>query len=198
MNQIKHFFLRFFECQNLFEISIKKLDNIAISNRFIFKIITIDEIKYFKQISIPEFRGSPYFELVQKRLLSSSNEYICLAIIDKEKDKLAYSCWLRFQSFLEEKLKMQIDIKKHEAFFFDAYAIPDYRGYGLHTYMMIQRINYCSENKICKAYIAIQCFNTAALKVKNKLKFNLKKRRVYYKKGSIKHFIKLLYNKLIK
>ena len=198
MNQISRLFLRFFECQNLFEISISKHNIPSISNKFVFDIISIDKLEYFKQISIPEYRGNAYYETVKKRLQNNSNEFVCLAIIDKVENRIAYSCWIRFTSFFDDKINMYIDMQENEAFFFDAYSFPEYRGKGLHYHMMVQRINFCNDNNIQKAFIGIQCFNVAALKVKDKLKYKQITRNCYSKKSSCKLFIQLLLNKFIK
>jgi hypothetical protein len=188
MNPIQHLFLRFFDCQNLFEVFIKRINETIIDDRF--RFIILNQNKAFYLDDLIEFRGAEYAKKARKRL-NEPSKYTCLAIVNEE-DRLCYSCWIKNFSFYEDKLNLKINLKKDQVYFFDDFTIPKFRGKGLHKYMMIKRINYTFENGGTSALITIQCFNAPALKVKNQLKFRLVKRKKKYKSGSFSRYLKIL------
>ena len=168
MNIIKKNILRFFDIEYLYCIDTSCLKNKLINDCFFMKEIKREDINYLKLVF--NYRGEKYKQKVNE-YLDKPDEFTGFFINYNNSDLAAYTCWIRKKTFYEPKIKRNIKLSCNEAFFTDAYCVPEYRGNGLHSYMMNERINYCFNNKISKAYILIQAFNTPALQVAKRLKY---------------------------
>lgn len=120
---------------------------------FALKILTnINDISNL-QLVIEE-RGAEYKKILEERL--SSKKFICFSFMDDLNNNVAYTRWLRTDSFTHERYKKRIDLKEGEAFTLDSYTCNNYRGKGLHKEMNIRMLNYCkSELKLQTIYMVI-------------------------------------------
>tara|TARA_B110000438_G_C15733466_1_gene615216 strand:- start:476 stop:1018 length:543 start_codon:yes stop_codon:yes gene_type:complete len=175
-------------------MKIYSLKNKMINDSFFMEEIKKEDINRLNLVF--KYRGEKYKKKV-KEYLDKPDEFIGLFIYDNNSDVSAYTCWIRTKSFYESKIRRNIKLSCNEAFFTDAYCVPEYRGNGLHSYMMKERINYCFNNNINQAYIVIQAFNTPALKVAKRLKYKKMSTSIIYNKGSIIYYSKAFIKKIL-
>ena len=194
MNIIKKNILRFFDIEYLYCVDTSLLKNKIVNDFFVVKEIKREDINRLKPVF--SHRGERYKQKVIK-YLDKPDEFIGLFMYDNNSDVSAYTCWIRTKSFYESKINRNIELSRNEAFFTDAYCVPEYRGNGLHSYMMKERINYCFNNNINQAYIVIQAFNTPALKVAKRLKYKKMSTSIIYNKGSIIYYSKAFIKKIL-
>jgi GNAT superfamily N-acetyltransferase len=176
MKKLKKFILKFIDIQNLYAISVKDFKVREMDKRFDFRLIKEENLENLKLIV--DKRGADYKKLVSERL-QSKDEFAGIGVFDKETGLFVYTCWIRFKSFYESKMRRKIEINENEGFFFDAYCHPDFRGNGFHGFMLNERIKYCFRAQKSKAFIIIQGFNTPALKLRKKYQYKLVKK--YYR-----------------
>ena len=195
---LKKYITRFFEFADYYCIDLgKKSENFPEQQIIGFEFIVVNEKLHKQLITFNHVRGEKYVLVVQDRL--SSGQYNCFAFIEKSSGKIAYTRWLCINEFLSDILKESLEFKPYEAFTLDSYTPLEYRGKGLHKEMNVRMLNYLkSQTEITKVYMVIRWFYPYLHKVVKDLGYIKLRSKIYYKKGSIKQFIKLLYNKLIK
>lgn len=136
-----------------------------------------------------------YLSIVAERLKDSSG-FVGFAYIDKERNDLAYSCWINLSSgYFVTELNRRIDYGTQTALFEDDQVYEPYFRIGLHQSMMIERIQYCKKHNIDDIFIVIHCRNTPALNTIKK--FNFKRINlvpVYYRRGSFSYTLSKIRN----
>ena len=188
-------FLRIFDLQYFFKINIKEQNVFFDKKKFIVKLMDSDELENLTLVL--NERGLKYKQLI-KNYLNRPDNFTNLICKDLESNEIVYTCCIRKKPFFETKINDFIKLNKNEAFFTDAYCVKKYRNNGLHSMMMKQRINYCLENDIKKAFIVIQAFNNPALSLSRKLYFKKIKTYIKYNHGSISYYLNRFFNKYIK
>lgn len=99
-------------------------------------------------------RGPNYRKVIIERL--ESKTFLCFSFIEKSTGKLAYSRWLRFDSFYHDGYRKKILLSDKEAFTLDSYTPIEFRSKGLHKEMNKRMLNYC-KSILClnKVYMVI-------------------------------------------
>jgi len=130
-----------------------ELFNEKILDKYSFEIIN-DISDLPKLNSLFNERGEVFRSVVKERLLSGN--FLCFCFIEKESRKMAYTRWLRKDSFYHEKLKEIVELAEDEAFTMDSYTLREFRGQGLHTEMNKRMLNFCkNEMNVSKVYMVI-------------------------------------------
>ncbi len=167
-------FNKVFRCYKLYSLELdketKNFNLITEISDFEIKILTLMDTHYFNNINL--YRKG-YKQIVMKRL--SNENYICMILLDKKKNKLAYFNWIKKRQHILSEIGETLILNPREYLFLDDYTLPAYRGRGLHTYMMNERLKYCLENDANRVYILIMCFNTRAIRTIEKYGFRIKK-----------------------
>tara|TARA_B100000427_G_scaffold270675_1_gene237382 strand:- start:776 stop:1390 length:615 start_codon:yes stop_codon:yes gene_type:complete len=186
--------LRFLDIEYFFSIPVKDFTNNIDCKKFIVKEIDYNDLDNFKLFF--KERGISYKKTILK-YLDNKDEFVCLIVKDLNTNNVVYSCCIRNKTFFEPKINKLIELKNNEVFFTDAHCIKEFRKQGLHSIMMRNRIRYCYDNDINKAYIVIQAFNKPAIKLGKKLNYNFIEYFIKYNSGSISYYFKRLINKII-
>lgn len=152
------------------------------------KIEKIPEIKEWNLIS--KYRGNNYLQTVKDRL-KSKKEYTGFLVKRRDNREIIALSWIRFKSFYEDKLRTRIDLTRSDAFFYDAYCVPEFRGNKLHYQMMVIRMNFCFKKGFKNGYTVVSHFNKASLKTIKRLNFKKIASKTYFRSGLIKQFIKI-------
>tara|TARA_B100001059_G_scaffold43638_1_gene35962 strand:- start:21727 stop:22326 length:600 start_codon:yes stop_codon:yes gene_type:complete len=194
MDIIRKNILRIFDIEYFFSIKIQSHKTKFNVDRFVVKFMNVEELENLNLV-VNE-RGLKYIQNV-KNYLKKPDTFIGLICKDVSSNCIVYCCWIRKKSFFETKINEFVKLNINEAFFTDAYCVKKYRGNGLHSMMMKQRINYCFENDIKKAFIVIQAFNNPALSLSRKLYFKKIKTFIMYNHGSISYYLNRFFNKFI-
>jgi len=191
---IKKNILRIFDIEYFFSIPVKDFQNNIDCKKFLVKKIDYNDLDNFKLFF--NERGINYKKTILK-YLDNKDEFVCLIVKDLNTNNVVYSCCIRKKTFFEPKINKRIELKNNEVFFTDAHCIKEFRKQGLHSSMMKNRISYCYDNDIYKAYIVIQAFNKPAIKLGKKLNYNFIEYFIKYNSGSISYYFKRLINKII-
>lgn len=125
---------------------------------FDYNIVTLNFTNFLECCKYDKERFSNiYIKQLQERFLQKDSGYICYGII-REDVVIAYS-WtsLTFVPRYDEKLD------KNDAFIFDVYTHPDYRGKGLFPKLLDYQINELNKAGKRRALACIDIFNRASL-----------------------------------
>ena len=123
----------------------EKENNIAIDKKFELKIIEDNKSHYFDKILLPQ----EYLEIIKSRL--KSEYFVCFAVIDTEKDQLAYYSWINLSPryWVREVNQFYFFGRSKSCLFEDDNTLVCYRVYKLHSYVIRERINYFLRNIYC-------------------------------------------------
>ena len=125
---------------------------------FDYNIVTLNFTNFLECCKYDKERFSNiYIKQLQERFLQKDSGYICYGII-REDVVIAYS-WtsLTFVPRYDEKLD------KNDAFIFDVYTHPNYRGKGLFPKLLDYQINELNKAGKRRALACIDIFNRASL-----------------------------------
>jgi hypothetical protein len=130
-------------------------------------MISREDVILFEDLNLK----SEYLSVLKNRLDNES--FYCFGIIDKEKSQLVYYSWINCSNnyLIKEVNKTYNFSSTKSCLFEDDNTKYNYRGLGLHSYVMIKRINFCLEYGIKKIYIIIDPNNLPAIKTIKKLGF---------------------------
>lgn len=128
--------------------------------------INIDKkilIRIATPLDVPNFENivSPQKLKIFSKLFKEGK--ICLVALDK--DKIIYYSWISFEQ------KSFVGLKDKEAYFFDSYTIPKYRGLNIHTRATAGRLKFVRQKGYNNALAMVSSGNTPALKALNNLGF---------------------------
>lgn len=194
---IINFINRFFEFADYYKLDLDEIHLFRNKNKFKkFEFILAPKEMYSKIIDFNYSRGEAYVKIVKDRLSSSIDS--CFIVIDRKKNKIAYTRWLRIDTFYSSVLNEHLKFNDNEALTYDSYTSIEYRGQGLHKQMNIEMLYYIKNNtKIKKVYIIIKWFYPYLHKIVKNIGYKKIKTEFYYKRGSFVQFLKILYRKLI-
>ena len=154
-------------------VGIKNLRDV--DNKYNIKIVSNGDADLLKEYS-DKNRSKGHFERNIKPRLKDQKKHIGIAVIDKLKNKLAYLCWISFDSKIDTGMHYKFELKNNEAYLFDGDCVPEYRRQGLHQRLMQERINYCINKGIKNMYISIYRNNYKAINNLKKYDFKIYKR----------------------
>jgi RimJ/RimL family protein N-acetyltransferase len=151
---------------------------------FEFKILTLNDLYYFKQWE-DKIR---YLELYETRL--QNPDYYCFAVIDVSTDQLAHYSWVNnTDHYFIKEINTSYDLKQNrQVLFEDDNTKEAYRGQKIHTFVMSKRIEFSKKIGATKIFIEIYPRNTVALNTAKK--FGFKRRNInpfYLRAGSISY-----------
>ena len=169
MELFMRIFNKFFLCYKIytFKINTKLLNikTIVFETDFEIKILTIEDIDSFDYVE--KYRKG-YKHIAFNRL--SNQNYICLGLFDNTSNRLAYFNWIKKHEHFLHEINTQLNLKTNEALLLDDYTLPGYRGCGLHSYMMNERLKYCQQIGLNSVHVLIMCFNQKAIQTIQKYK----------------------------
>ena len=156
-------------------------------SRFDYNIVTLNFTNFLECCKYDKERFSNiYIKQLQERFLQKDSGYICYGII-REGVIIAYS-WtsLIFVPRYDEKLD------KNDAFIFDVYTHPDYRGKGLFPKLLDYQINELNKVAKRRALACIDIFNRASLHAFKKNGFTeISKYYMWIKDGIVHSTLKM-------
>ena len=191
---IRKIFEFYFKYYGFYSLQIKSFTPIfnvnhqEIERQFSFKILTSADLGYLEQTAI-----APNYVSSYSNRLNADSGFLCFALIDIKNNQLAYYSWINSNnSYLVKEINQIFDFKSINSVLLEGdYTFETYRGKGLHTYMMQKRLEYCFQNKIEQAFIAIHLRNNVALRVIGKFGFKQKNLiPFYYRSGTATYTIK--------
>ena len=146
------------------------------------KIISIDKEKFFKYIPKDSDRFSNiYINQLRERFEMDDSEYKCYGII-KNNFIVAYS-WTSLKSVPRYKEKLKVE----DAFIFDVYTHPDFRGQGLFPALLEYQIDELKNIGKKRALACIDIFNRSSLHAFKKAGFDEISKYLMWKKKGIVH-----------
>lgn len=148
---------------------------------FQFKILGSDDAQAIRDFSRQRTAG--YGEKAIARLQDITC-YRGLAFIEGETGKIVYLCWIAFQPIFISEIKQRLAFNQQTVYFFDDFTLLEYRSRGLHSAMMVRRINYCQQQKKSKVIIIIQTFNRHPIRTAYKVGFKWEKTYIRYRSGA--------------
>lgn len=86
------------------------------------------------------------------------------------KNELIYSCWISLRKF-EMSVPSNFKLDENQGLLIDAYCHPEYRGYGLHSYMNNYRLKQIKQNGKDLAVVIVLNENIPAKKSQEKVGF---------------------------
>ena len=134
-------------------------------------------------------RGERYLRVIADRL-QREDEFTGFVAKKNASKEIIASAWMRYKPFYEDKIRLKIDLRPDETFFFDAYCLPDYRGHRFQYQLMLLRIDHACRLGLRKGYTVVSRANAASVKTIEKLGFIKIKSRFYLASGSLKNLIK--------
>lgn len=188
---------RFFECAKLYRINLNEFDQHVKSDKD-------DQITFFMP---SKNEMSLFYKLHDKNLIKmkiigyrmESDDYLCFAFKDKNRDKIVYTRWLCKNKFYSDAMSKHLTFSDDEAITLDSYTHPNYRYKGLHKKMNLLMLQWIKSNtEIRYVYMVIKCFLPHLTKIPLQLGYKAVERSVYYKKGSLSRNSKIIINKLLR
>lgn len=156
-------------------------------NRFEYSIVTLNLKDFLKCNQNDKERFSEkYIKQLKERFLQKDSGYKCYGII-KNNVIVAYS-WT--SSIVVPRYDEKLD--KNDAFIFDVYTHPDFRGKGLFSILLNYQINELSKVGKRRALACIDIFNRASLHAFNKNGFSeISKYYMWIKDGIVHSTLKM-------
>jgi hypothetical protein len=194
MGYIINLFEFYFKSYGFYSFQIKSFIPVFIANQkeierdFSFKILNSADVSYLEQTAI-----APNYVSSYSNRLKADSGFLCFALIDIKTNQLAYYSWINSNNnYLVKEINQIFDFKETNSVLLEGdYTFESFRGRGLHTYVMQKRLEYCCQNKIEQAFIAIHFRNKAALRVVKKFGFKQKILiPIYYRSGTVTYTIK--------
>ena len=165
----------------------RNVTEIKRKSRFDYNIVTLNFTNFLECCKYDKERFSNiYIKQLQERFLQKDSGYICYGII-REDVIIAYS-WtsLIFVPRYDEKLD------KNDAFIFDVYTHPNYRGKGLFPKLLDYQINELNKAGKRRALACIDIFNRASLHAFKKKGFTeISKYYMWVKDGIVHSTLKM-------
>lgn len=190
--KLRHlFFLRIFERWTLFKIDLSRMSLPELPADLVFeKIVSAAEQDEWKLIL--QCRGEHYLKSVNARL-GAADQFAGFVIRRKSTREIIFSAWTRFKPFFDSKMKTEIRLSGQDAFFYDAFCIPAFRGQGLQQFMLRKRMEYCLDRGCRRGFTIVSARNRSSLsnigelgfvRVKSRIRLNTKRMKNLLKKGS--------------
>lgn len=186
--QGEYLIMRFF---NMYNMYILVPHNILpeVSVDFQFKILDMDDARSIREFSRERIAG--YEEKAIARL-QEHTQYRGLAFIEAETGKIVYLCWIAFKPILVSEINRILTFNQETVYFFDDFTLQEYRSRGLHSAMMVRRINYCLEHHKSRVIILIETFNRHPIRTVGKIGFKWEKTFISYRSGTFTRGVKKL------
>lgn len=184
---------RFFISAQLFSIELVPSNARKLPKKYQFVIIKESDLQRYDLILKERKKG---YEKEVESYMDDKDMY-GLAVLDTETNKIVYSCWIKNSNQYDKALRKHIQLKDDECYFLEANCARNFRGEGLHTYMIQERINFAYNQGKKKAYISMYGFNTPALSVGKHFNYKKVKSVIYYRTNSISLFFKNIFRKII-
>lgn len=106
-----------------------------------------------------------------RQRLAESKVWV-LALIE---DKIAYSSWISFSDELETGSGLLVKVSPGQAYIYNSYTVPTYRGIGLHTLMSAYQLQLAKELGATKVLGIVHVANVPARHVWSNLGFEEKR-----------------------
>jgi len=133
------------------------------------KELTIDDFK----TSDPDVFDEKKLQIIRMRL--DNGKHQCYGIFEKE--RLIYSTWISTDRLVfSSPVYKAIPIKSSQAILEDSYCHPDYRNKGLHSQMILFRLNKIIEMGLTEAIAIVVVDNIPAVKTQLKNGFYKEKK----------------------
>lgn len=160
---------------------------------FQFKILEIDDVQAIRDFSRHRPAG---YEEKAIAMLQDNTCYRGLAFMEGGTDKIVYLCWIAFKPILISEIKRTLAFNQQTAYFFDDFTLLEYRSRGLHSAMMVRRINYCQQHQKSKVIIVIETFNRHPIRTVWKVGFKWRKTFISYRSGAFTRGVNKFQQKL--
>jgi GNAT superfamily N-acetyltransferase len=183
------FVFNFFEKWILFKITLEKKALPQLPGDLFFEKIALPLAVDEWKLLLHE-RGEEYLQILNKRL-SCAERYAGFALKERFSGKVVFSAWVRFKPFFDDKMKIEIRLSDHDAFFYDAFCIPAYRERGLHHFMLLKRMEYCLDRGYRFAFTIASSRNRSSLCNIHRLGFIRTKSRVRWNTKWIKNILRI-------
>lgn len=82
---------------------------------------------------------------------------------------VAGSAWMSFDDEFEPATEYCVELGKDDAYLFDCFAVPEYRGQGLQTMMTRYRLHLARSQGAKRAFVIVFSGNKASLRVQRRL-----------------------------
>ncbi len=180
----------YFKSYYRFELDLSGVEDAAYRSQFArqlpdgceFRILTHEDADLL-------IKGETSEQIRQSKLarLADTEHRKCFAIIDLEKNMLAYSCWTNsLKEYYHREFEKVFTHDGSLVLFETDFCSPTHRGMGLHSYCMLERVLYAKRQGFRKAVINIHIRNTPALRTVEKFGFKKTLRLpLAYRKGTI-------------
>jgi len=182
-----------FKYYGVYRLNIRKHSphSLVLSDDFELKEFTADDLFYFSPLGL----NDSYIHIYEKRF--KSNRYKCYGVIDRSSNKLAYYAWIclldvKFVKEINRNFKLK---QKQAVLFEDDNTTLEYRGKGIHSYVMEYRIQQAKKQGVKSVYIIVYKRNIPALKTIKKFKFKRVNINPFYFRKEFMHELKLKFNK---
>lgn len=160
---------------------------------FQFKILGMDDVQAICEFSRERIAG--YEEKAIARLQNHTC-YRGLAFVEDKTGKIVYLCWIAFKPILVSELQRTLTFNQKTVYFFDEFTLLEYRSRGLHSSMMVRRINYCLQQHKSKVIILIETFNRYPIRTVWKVGFKWQKTFIRYRSGAFTRELKELQQRI--
>lgn len=197
MNKLKRILLSFFEFVSYYKLDLSEQPEYTTKRlkEFKFKILNESDLKSLTHFA--QSRGESYINISKERLINKEN-FICYAFIENHSNEIAYTRWVCKNEFYSEPLKRMLKFKTNEVLTLDSYTKPDFRGKGLHKEMNVVMLNHLKNQlQIDYVYMVIKWFFPYLVRIVEDLGYRKIESKIYYKKGSLNKYFRIIREKLI-
>lgn len=126
----------------------------------------LDDHFLVKELFLEDFtkNQSSYTDSKLEKIRSRFNDNGYKAYGVFEGNRLIYYCWISLNDIVLPKRSKTEKLKSNEGFLFDAFCDPDYRGFGIHTYMNYHRLTQLKKLNMEKGLVLVLSENIPARK----------------------------------
>ncbi|MFX0133662.1 MAG: hypothetical protein ACFFDN_08465 [Candidatus Hodarchaeota archaeon] len=148
---------------------------------------------HVQELNYENFKNSNFLKFDPDRLPLFKKRFSCgnyIALGAYHQNRLVYTCWISLKNFESSiNTKNHLRLNENEGLLIDAYAHPEIRGLGVHTYMNAIRVNKLYDLKKEKAIVLVMMENLPARKAQSKIGF---------REGKIVLYIKIFTKEIVK
>lgn len=139
----------------------ESIPNISPKINVTIRVATVNDLSEFEH-----YVSQKEIESFKKRF---ENGRVCLIALYK--GKIVYHTWIGMTGEYEGYIGIKIRLNKGEGYMYSSYALPEYRGKGIHTLLCARRLRYLKERSCKRAVVVVAYNNYAARKTLGKVGF---------------------------
>lgn len=164
----------YFKSYYRFELDLTGLDETLFRSKFDYRLPKGFSFKKLEKEDFELFDSDDYPEaqLKSKHDRLCSPFWKCFAVINNENEELAYSSWINSSKrYYQKEFEREFVHDGSKVLFEADHTMPNYRGIGLHSYCMLERILYAKRKGFKTVMINIHVRNIPALRTVEKFGF---------------------------